>query len=250
MEPLKRKHFKSIPIEFIGYTLIIVMFAFSLGLLIGRFIWEPKHTEQITNRVTTEGVEPILVLENVPLNFEPVLLSNVQEKDVNRVEDVLLEEPTVNEVIEEPEIDPQPISRDFNVFQPCGYSADELCYMLSEDTHQGLLPYVDTYLYAEEIYGVNAFYLICKTGYESGWGKYMADTNNIGGWTDGNGGFMSFDSVDECILHIAEKLSTEYRDAVGDRLEDVCWRYCPTSGYTEMVMQIMRERTAVIEEMA
>lgn len=153
------------------------------------------------------------------------------------------------EALTAPQIDPQPISRDFDVFQPCGYSAEQLCYMLSDSAHQGLLPYVGTYLYAEETYGVNAFYLICKTGYESGWGKYRANTNNIGGWTNGTGGFMSFDSVDECILHIAEKLSTEYRDAVGNRLEDVCRRYCPTPGYTEMVMQIMREQTAVIEEM-
>ena len=153
------------------------------------------------------------------------------------------------EVLTAPQIDPQPISKDFNVFQPCGYSADELCYMLSDEAHQGLLPYVETYLQAEKTYGVNAFYLICKTGYESGWGKYRANTNNIGGWTNGKGGFMSFDSVDQCILYIAEKLSMEYRDAVGDRLEDVCRRYCPTPGYTEMVMQIMREQTAVIEEM-
>lgn len=145
-------------------------------------------------------------------------------------------------------VEPQDISRDFNVFQPCGYTYEELSSALSSESHQGFLPYVDTFLEAEETYGVNAFYLMCKLGYESGWGKYMADQNNIGGWTDGRGGFQSFDSVEQCIFHIAENLSTVYRDAVGERLADVCWMYCPTYGYTDTLMQIMRERTYAINE--
>lgn len=144
-------------------------------------------------------------------------------------------------------VQPQEISRDFNVFQPCGYSAEELASALSTDSHIGLLPYIDTLLEAEERFGVNAFYLLCKFGYESGWGRYMAADNNIGGWTDGKGGFRDFSSIEECILHIAENLSTVYREKVGCRLEDVSKRYCPNVGYVDSLIQIMIERTKAIE---
>lgn len=147
-------------------------------------------------------------------------------------------------------VEPQDISENFDIFTSCGYTSEELSYALSDANHEVFLPYVDAFLKAEKIYNVNALYLISMLGYESGWGRYPAATNNIAGWTDGNGGYREFESVEECILHIAMNLSEVYKEAVGGRLEDICERYCPVNEkYTETLMQIMKEREAVIHSM-
>ena len=212
------------------FGIVTLMLGFIFGMWMASLSNPEVETVVIEREVyIEERAIPELVIEEVPvLESETDLLYT--SKPIEEVEI----------------IEPQEITRDFNVFQPCGYDAEDLTRALSTESHQGLLPYVNTFLEAEETYGVNAFYLICKLGYESGWGKYMADRNNIGGWTDGNGGFQSFESVEECILHIAENLSTVYRDAVGDRLEDVSEMYCPDNGYVNTLLQIMRERESVI----
>lgn len=143
--------------------------------------------------------------------------------------------------------DEQPITEDFDIFSACGYTAEELSTAVASESHSGMQPYISSLLKAEETYGVNAFYLLCKFGLESGWGQHMSGENNIGGWTTYDGGFKDFASVDECIMHIAKCLSTTYKDAVGGRLEDVCKRYCPDRGYLETLMQIMQEREAVMK---
>ena len=136
----------------------------------------------------------------------------------------------------------QPITRDFNVFEPSGYTYEELVHAVSDFGYETMIPYVDTILKAEDMYGVNALYLMCKLGLESGWASHTSGVNNIGGWTTYSGSYMDFNSVDECILHIAEKLSTSYKNAVGERLEDVCHRYSSSERYTDKLMQIMIDR--------
>lgn len=151
------------------------------------------------------------------------------------------------EVFPEERVEPQTIDREFDILQPCGYTADELALAVSDQYRSELLPYVDSFLEAEETYGVNAFYLLCKFGLESGWGKYMAAENNISGWTNADGSYRNFDSVDSCIMHVAKNLSTTYREAVGSKIDDVCARYCQNDGYLDTLLGIMRDREAVIE---
>ena len=147
----------------------------------------------------------------------------------------------------EPAAEHQPIDRDFDIFEPCGYTVDQLEYGLSDSCRSALLPYADTFLEAEDRYGVNAFYLMCKFGLESGWGQYESGENNIGGWMASDGTYMDFTSVEDCIMHIAKSLSTTYRESVGSRLEDVCVRYCPDETYLTTLLSIMEERQAAIE---
>ena len=141
----------------------------------------------------------------------------------------------------------QAINRDFDILQPCGYTSEQLKSVLSDDAHKEMIPYVDSILEAERTHGVNALYLMCKLGVESGWGKYESGKNNIGGWTNNQGGFKDFNSVDECIMHIAKNLSTSYKDIVGTRLEDVCKRYCQDEGYTELLLEIMTDMEIELE---
>lgn len=135
----------------------------------------------------------------------------------------------------------QEINSNFDILTPCGYTQNQLEQTMMGEYHKGMLPYVETIVNAEEKYGVNALYLLCKLGLESGWGKYMAAENNIGGWTNNKGGYKEFESVEDCIMHIAENLSTVYKEDVGTKLVDVCEKYCPEDGYLELLMQIMIE---------
>ena len=165
-----------------------------------------------------------------------VELENTEEDDekVDSEEDA---EPTYH----------QAINRDFDILQPCGYTSDQLKSVLSDDAHKEMIPYVDSILEAERTHGVNALYLMCKLGIESGWGKYESGKNNIGGWTNNQGDFKDFNSVDECIMHIAKNLSTSYKAIVGTRLEDVCKRYCQDEGYTELLLEIMTDMEIELE---
>lgn len=141
------------------------------------------------------------------------------------------------------------IDESFDILTPCGYSYEQLLYSVSDDYRCEMTRILPTIIEAEERYGVNALYLMCKLGLESGWAKYTSGENNLGGWTSADGSYMDFNSEEECVLYIAEKLSTEYKDISGTRLEDVCERYCPCSEYTETLVDIMNGRKDKIEEM-
>lgn len=160
---------------------------------------------------------------------------------------VTLPDEPEEEVKEENTTASQEITKDFDIFKPCGYTYEQLSAAVNTECHSGMQPHIKALMKAEEEYGVNAFYLLCKFGLESGWGRYTSGANNIGGWTNNSGGFKDFDSVEQCILHIAKNLSTTYKEAVGGRLEDVCKRYCPDSGYMETLIGIMTEREAAMK---
>lgn len=169
------------------------------------------------------------------LTPEPVTINVIVQDPEKTVEEIIPENVT-------PTVIHQTIDEDFDILQPCGYSVEQLTSVISDDSRKALVPYVDTFLEAEETYGINAFYLICKFGLESGWGQYESGENNIGGWTNADGTYKDFDSVEDCIMYISESLSTSYKNTVGTRLEDVCERYCPNEDYLETLLGIMEDR--------
>ncbi|MEG0453750.1 MAG: glucosaminidase domain-containing protein [Bacteroides sp.] len=146
-------------------------------------------------------------------------------------------------------IEPQLIDENFDIISDCGYSEEQFMDALSGGYHEAMLPMIPYIMQAEIDYGVNALYLISKIGLESGWGKYRSAKNNVAGWTLDGGDYKDFDSVDECIRHVAKSLSTVYVESVGSKLSDVCGRYCPSSdeyiavndGYFTAISDIMIE---------
>lgn len=88
-----------------------------------------------------------------------------------------------------------------DLLSPSNVSADELEAVVKYD----LKPLVDTFLEAENEYGVNAVYLIAISALESGWGRYQFYDNNIFGF-----GSKEFDSEEECIMYVAEFIRTHY----------------------------------------
>ena len=162
------------------------------------------------------------------------IASNKEEKDDILYTDIVYE--------------PQPIDINFDILKPCGYTEEELLWCVSDDNHSEMAKYIPFILKAEKKYGVNAFYLMCELGLESGWGKHLAGTNNLGGWMTKEGTYMDFDSGEECIFYIAEKLATDYKDITGTKLVDVCKRYSSNTDYAKVLMEIMEDCKEKIEE--
>lgn len=155
-------------------------------------------------------------------------------------------EPIYEEVIEEPIFEPpviQPINDSFDIMTPSNFTVDDISDALNTESHQGLLPFASAFVEAEDTYGINALYLMSTIGWESGWGKYHSNTNNIAGWKDPNtGGWRYFNSEYECIMTVAAEVSTLWVDSVGSSLGSITSRYCPSPGYGENIKLIMSER--------
>ena len=149
--------------------------------------------------------------------------------------------PLVTGAVFEEEIQPQEIDLGFDILSDSGYETEDLVRMLSDDAHSGLLPYVDAIKKAEEEYGVNALYLTCKLGLESGWGKYETGTYNIAGWMNNDGTWRNFSSPEDCVMTVARNLATTYKDTVGTSLGAVCSRYSTNPEYSYVLMDIMEE---------
>lgn len=193
---------------------------------------------------TIESCEFLIIEETLEIyEFEATSIEEQEPLPIIREPLPIVEKPLL--VVEESK--EQKIDEDFDILTSCGYTQAELEYAVSDHRRDKMLPYVDTLLEAEERYGVNALYLMSKLGLESGWCKYESGDNNIGGWTNIYGEFMDFESVDHCILYIAEKLSTSFKDDVGTRLEDVCSRYNTSDDYLDKIISIMQNRQDVIE---
>lgn len=183
---------------------------------------------------TAEMINEVYIYEAVPV---PVYVTETTESYFAIPEE------------ETPAIQQQEINEDFDILLPSGYDCEQLLYSVQDEYRYEMAENVPTILEAEGKYGVNALYLMCKLGLESGWAKYPSGENNLGGWTNADGSYMDFDSEEECIMHIAENLSTEYKEKSGTRLADVCERYCPSDGYSETLIDIMVGRKEKIEEM-
>ena len=149
--------------------------------------------------------------------------------------------PLVTGAVFEEEIQPQEIDLGFDILSESGYTTEDLIRMLNDDAHSGLLPYVDAIKKAEDEYGVNALYLTCKLGLESGWGKYETGTYNIAGWMNHDGTWRNFSSPEDCVMTVARNLATTYKDTVGTSLGAVCSRYSTNPEYSYVLMDIMEE---------
>lgn len=137
----------------------------------------------------------------------------------------------------------QEIDANFDILVPSGLTSEELAKSIEGPSYDVMREYVDYFVEAEEIYGVNSFYLMCKLGLESGWGKYESGRNNIAGWRNYDGSYRDFSSVKECVMTVAKCLSTTYKDSVGSNIQNVCSRYSTNPSYTYALLDIMESRS-------
>ena len=141
---------------------------------------------------------------------------------------------------------PQPINWEFDISKTNEYTTEQLEEMFRGPYYDKIRPYINTFIAAEQMYGINAFFLMCLTGLESGWFKYTSGENNIAGWTRNDGSFMDFGSIEECIMHVAAGIANNYIPRIGSNIGKVAYHYCYNEGYTQALLNIMRERVSSI----
>lgn len=96
------------------------------------------------------------------------------------------------------------------------FTADELNTMVKNSRPNSILTTMgETFKKAERDYGVNALYLLCIAIIESNWGEsYLAKNNyNFFGWQAydiDSGNAKKFNTPQESILYVAEKIAKEY----------------------------------------
>ena len=185
----------------------------------------PRLASIESRKVGTYFKEPIILEKEVIVYVEPEPVETIVDEPIETIEHNI-----------------QPINGYFDIFIPSNFTYDDLYKALSSGPHAGLQHLIGAFIDAEQIYGVNSLYLMSTIGYESGWGKYHSGLNNLGGWKTLDGSWRDFSSEYECIMTIAEGLSTSFREDVGGSLYAVTSRYCPDPGYMDMLMQIMQEQ--------
>lgn len=129
----------------------------------------------------------------------------------------------------------------YNLSEPSNITKDD-AYKILEGTKFQTLS--SAYVYMEQLYGVNAIYLMSLSAEESGWGRsQLAIThNNIGG-IKGSNGYRYFDSWGDCLNYKAKLLKDQYLSKNGSYFNgysiwDVNEKYCEQKTWSENINAI------------
>ena len=129
----------------------------------------------------------------------------------------------------------------YNLLEPSNITREEAYIMLEGTALQTLS---NAYVYMEELYGVNAIYLMSLSAEESGWGRsQLAIThNNIGGIKSSNG-WMYFSDWGECLDYKARLLKNQYLSENGDYFNgysiwNVNIKYCEQNTWADNISSI------------
>ena len=129
----------------------------------------------------------------------------------------------------------------YNLLEPSNITREEAYIMLEGTALQTLS---NAYVYMEELYGVNAIYLMSLSAEESGWGRsQLAIThNNIGGIKSSNG-WMYFSDWGECLDYKARLLKNKYLSENGDYFNgysiwNVNIKYCEQNTWADNINSI------------
>lgn len=133
----------------------------------------------------------------------------------------------------------------YNLLEPSNINRDE-AYRILEGTKLQTLS--NAYVYMEELYGINAIYLMSLSGEESGWGgsNLAMSHNNIGGIKSSDGGWRYFNSWGDCLDYKARLLKNQYLTEDGDyynglSIWNVNVRYCEGTQWAENINQIAND---------
>ena len=211
----------------------------------------PNHKTMLYRVTLLFVVVVIVVVANiVPRVSEPSAPeadSICEDEIVPCITEVVAEEPPVTlqtELVEEvtpAEIEPEPEVQYEGVLVPSNLTADEL--------RKGLLyelkDYAEEFIQAEKETGINAVFLSSVAALESGWGRSDVATkrNNLFGWT-ASSGYKVFDSKEECISFVAERIKTLYLSPDGKyfngyEVHDINIKYNGSQHWEDSVTQIM-----------
>lgn len=130
--------------------------------------------------------------------------------------------------------------------------------LTAEQLEKGLLydlkSYSDVFILAEEQTGINAVFLSSVAALESGWGRseVAKSKNNLFGWTSTTG-YCTFNSYEESILYVANKLKELYLTPDGPyfngySVSDINCKYNGSKFWEDTVISIMQDITLRISE--
>ena len=209
-------------------------------LLIICIVFQTSFATKVATEIVAKEINPEKTIEHTETpKSESSVMSVTLEKTIEHTET--------------PEIEsskrltqPQPINWEFDISKTNEYTTEQLEEMFRGPYYDKIRPYINTFIAAEQMYGINAFFLMCLTGLESGWFKYTSGENNIAGWMRNDGSFMDFGSIKECIMHVAAGIANNYIPRIGSNIGKVTHHYCYNEGYTQALLNIMYERVSSI----
>lgn len=118
----------------------------------------------------------------------------------------------------------------YNLREKSNITVDKAYKILEGTSLQSLAA---TYVECEQIYGINALFLMGLNAQESGWGdsELSVYNNNIGGVKNGDLGWAYFSSKAECLHYIASFLNEDYltyggQYYFGESIWQVRVKYC------------------------
>lgn len=173
---------------------------------------EVKETKVIEYKSMVSRFEEVIAKQREVYLAEQAELERIRLEEEKRIEEQrLLEE----ENIRKDNVNFNP----YDVTQPSNIKDYELANVLYNTINgQGLIDYASYFVEAEEIYGINAFFICAIAAQESGWGASAAGNGtNITGYavyTSTSEGF-TFGNIRENILKTAELLSYDYTSPTG-----------------------------------
>ena len=209
-------------------------------LLIICIVFQTSFATKVATEIVAKEINPEKTIDRIEApKIESSVMSVTLEKTIEHTETPKIES-------SKRLTQPQPINWEFDISKTNEYTTEQLEEMFRGPYYDKIRPYINTFIAAEQMYGINAFFLMCLTGLESGWFKYTSGENNIAGWMRNDGSFMDFGSIEECIMHVAAGITNNYIPRIGSNIGKVTYRYCYNEGYTQALLNIMCERVSSI----
>ena len=209
-------------------------------LLIICIVFQTSFATKVATEIVAKEINPEKTIDRIEApKIESSVRSVTLEKTIEHTETPKIES-------SKRLTQPQPINWEFDISKTNEYTTAQLEEMFRGPYYDKIRPYINTFIAAEQMYGINAFFLMCLTGLESGWFKYTSGENNIAGWMRNDGSFMDFGSIEECIMHVAAGIANNYIPRIGSKIGKVTHRYCYNEGYTQALLNIMCERVSFI----
>lgn len=209
-------------------------------LLIICIVFQTSFATKVATEIVAKEINPEKTIDRIEApKIESSVRSVTLEKTIEHAETPKIES-------SKRLTQPQPINWEFDISKTNEYTTEQLEEMFRGPYYDKIRPYINTFIAAEQMYSINAFFLMCLTGLESGWFKYTSGENNIAGWMRNDGSFMDFGSIEECIMHVAAGIASNYIPRIGSNIGKVTYRYCYNEGYTQALLNIMCERVSSI----
>ena len=209
-------------------------------LLIICIVFQTSFATKVATEIVAKEINPEKTIDRIEApKIESSVRSVTLEKTIEHAETPKIES-------SKRLTQPQPINWEFDISKTNEYTTEQLEEMFRGPYYDKIRPYINTFIAAEQMYSINAFFLMCLTGLESGWFKYTSGENNIAGWMRNDGSFMDFGSIEECIMHVAAGIANNYIPRIGSNIGKVAYQYCYNEGYTQALLNIMCERVSSI----